>query len=682
MKNKKTDFISVSIDLGADTTKVACAYRDVDGSYAYELLFNGGEGAPSMAYYDPDAQKWVFAKEEILRYAKKSFKYLVRIKDLLDLFYTRAEDGLYNGRIYKNYHYPPRANESYRGAIESGDCFEAMTTPRNVVALFVKYVLNKAKAEVRRKFGEVRIRYVVVYPANASMDYINELVSFVRESKEEDDDIYVISSARAVGVSAREFGIINKEKNVLIFNIGEDETSVVKVRFDDSNISAYAADGHNDSVRLGGRNIDVALACRLFELAGTVPSFGGIGGQAERGSYYDQYRMQEGIKIGKKMFPQWIASYPTEGYPFPMYREMVMTFKLDKDEFLKCCEPTFGRIWDYVAEELGRSENKGSVDAILFSGGAADTFGLDKHVEKRLKEKYKKVKFLDFSPANEQSGFDDVLCAAKDTVPIGAALFGAEKYDFKILTSFSYGTWTGRMGDFVGSRAPGKYRYMELLKKEVNIPLEGTPDFRRIVMGAKSYSGGPHVENGGWVVNNEYYSCDTDVFLEETRFDPNKSEFMIVLPPEYSLNSPTKKSAIRGEGYYRVNEKSKDAIPVGKIDLKRIGSGFKIVYELPLGCDKDFLYSLAVRIQRRKPPEEKVDLKDGAGSIDFYWSIVLGEIRMKEGFEFDFEGRPTPVVKNVSKEWFGDPKNYGKVYDPVYDKVILRIETNGNRVRF
>ena len=51
--------------------------------------------------------------------------------------------------------------------------------------------------------------------------------------------------------------------------------------------------------------------------------------------------------------------------------------------------------------------------------------------------------FLDFSPENEVTGFDDLLCAAKDTVPIGAALYGAGKYKFKLLTTFAYGTYRG-----------------------------------------------------------------------------------------------------------------------------------------------------------------------------------------------------------------------------------------------
>ena len=151
-----SDFISVSIDLGADTTKAACSYKTPGGNYDHELLLEEGEGISSMAYYDNESGKWIFGKKEILAYAEKSFSYLVKVKDLLDLFATRAKDKLYESNYFKVFHYPPKEDESYADAVKKGDCFQAKNTPREVAKMFVKYCVDRIKAETTKKFGAVK----------------------------------------------------------------------------------------------------------------------------------------------------------------------------------------------------------------------------------------------------------------------------------------------------------------------------------------------------------------------------------------------------------------------------------------------------------------------------------------------------------------------------------------------
>jgi len=676
MNRNANDQITVSIDLGADTTKAACAYRLRDGRYEQELLLNHGEGIPSLAYYDTKLEKWVFGREEIIGYAEKSFRYLVRIRDLLELFFTRERDGLYDGRRYKNYHYPPRTDDSYEEAIAKGDYFESRISPRCVLELFVKYVMDRIKEEIGASFGNVSIRYVVVYPANAAKDYIDELVGFVSQNKDTRDGVYIISSARAVGVAAREYGIVkSSQKNVLIFNIGEEDISVVKVRFDKENIYAYGADGHNSPEKIGGRNIDIAIARYIDEQSSTIPAFGSreTNQTVEHGIYFDQYRMQRAIKVGKMIYPTWLAKKPKEeGYPFPLYREMIMDIPVDKKTFLSCCKGVYKKIWEYVKEELDRSDNKNDVDAILFSGGAADSFGLDEYVQKKLAENGYRVGFIDFSPDN-----NNALCAAKNTVPIGAALFGAGKYSFNVLTSLSYGTWT-QEPSAQNPSIETAFAYVKLLEKDEIISLQGRPDFTEKKWGGSNnqYASEPSLVNGTWRLQNEYYSCDTSEILREAAAHSTRDmEKYIIHFCTYTPNTAKENKPFAGNAYIKYKVFGIDKKNKIKVTLNRVGKDYYIEYTLPKSVSDDDA------------------------------EVIAKTVAIEEGFMFDYEGRPTPLVKNVSSAYYvRHPKAYkkameslmlntishGKVFhEPVQeeflkllDSVKVEIGFSGNEIKF
>ena len=624
MSRNANDQITVSIDLGADTTKAACAYRLYDENYEQELLLNKGEGIPSLAYYDAEQAKWVFGREEIAGYAAKSFQYLVRIRDLLNLFFTRERDGLYDGLRFKNYHYPPRTDDSYEEAIAKGDYFESRVSPRCVLELFVKYVMDRVKEEIGRIFGDLPIRYVVVYPANAEKDYIDELVRLVSRNKADRDSVYIVSSARAVGVAAKEYDIVNaRQKNVLIFNIGEEDISVVKVRFDKENIYAYGADGRNSPERIGGRNIDIAIAEYIDNCSAGIPAFGSKGSvqSVEQGVYFDQYRMQQAIKLGKMVYPKWLANNPGKGYPFPLYREMIMDVPVDREVFRSCCREVYEKIWAYVEKELQRSDNVKDVDAVLFSGGAADTYGLDEYVQEKLASSYPDIAFIDFSPDN-----NNALCAAKNTVPIGAALFGAGKYSFKVLTALSYGTWAQL--DPENSDIELNYRYVELLRKGEVIALQGKPDFKQQKWANIEYTGGPKKQNGIWQIHNEYYSCDTGEVYRVSLKNAKETDFRLFFC-SYQPNTMKKNKPFKGNAYVNYHRYSDGSGHVTGstydkrvvLTLNRVGYDYYINYKLP-------------------------------SYVPYDEAFIAGAVCMKEGFLFDYEGRPTPIVKNVSSEYY------------------------------
>ena len=625
--------ISVSFDLGSDTTKAAYSFLNEKGDYVCKLLFDHGEGIPSMAYYDSEKENWIFDKKDILQRAQSSFCYLVKVKELLDLFFTRAEDRLYTDHYFKTFYYPPKASETYADAVRNGRSFVAAETPREVCALFVKYCVGKIEEEIRSRFTvDVAIRYVVVYPANASKEYIKELIAFVTAAATMMTDLVIISAPRAVGLAAKEYGVVSKEKNVLLFNIGEEEISVVKMHFDRSNISVYGADGHSSPAKIGGKNIDLALAEHLFERSSTIKSFGNtVGQEVEKGMFYDQFRMQEGIKSGKRIFSNGEAYQRLGGFVFSVYREMITTVKILQHEFEACCCGVFTSIWKYVRKEIEEGDND-DVDAVIFSGGGADTYGLDKYIKGKLEDEFPEISFLDFSPENEDTGYDDILCAAKDTVPIGAALYGAGKYAFKLLTTMAYGTYRGSKNE-----ESSKYAFDPFVPKGMEIDLVGKPDFKVEYMAANPLYSKPKMRKGRVLLFNEYYKCATP-----KGFDiKNDSIVFRDYTPErdFRKGSAAKSSAFSGICFVKGRK--------SEVTLKRIGC-YLMVYSFPSSF--------------------KGDRERMAQCVYFV-----------EGFSVDFEGRVTPIVRNASHEYYVS-KNKLAEYDKLYQEVKLTLEPNGTDV--
>ena len=653
MIKAKNNMVSVSIDVGADTAKAAYSFIDENGDYFYGLLLEEGDGLPSLAYYDEEKEDWIFDSRSINRCAEGSFRYLVKIKDLLNLFHTRAKDGLYDRNFFKDFYYPPKENETYLSAVENDRCFAAKQSPREVCGLFFRFCVERIEQEIKELFGNVKIRYVVVYPAHAKKAYIDELVGFVKAATSH-KSVYILSAPRAVGVSAKEFDVVKKQKNVLLFNVGEEEISVVKIRFDEKNICIYSADGHNAPLPIGGRNVDIALTNHLFEKSEKISSFGASDGQSgERGGYYDQFRMQQGVKAGKKIFSNGL-SYKRLGnsVTFSVYREMITTVNMKKEDFVECCESVFLKVWEYVESELVRPDND-DVEAIIFSGGAADSYGLDKYIAEKLhKSSFKKVKFLDFSPENEKTGYDDILCDSKDTVPIGAALFGIGKYAFSIITSYSFGTWTKAKN----SRGGTCYLYNQFIPKGTEIEISGDAEFSVDILSSRAYTGEPcskssgsgrkeyYRHDGKLLIFNEYYKCNAgDHYTRwgnKIHYEPDnkeKNDYIILDHEPARKMRESAKDRVEFEGKGMVS-----GIEVA-VDFEVIGY-FLMVYEFPKGC-------------AASQPE------------------TIKKIFFKEGFSIDSEGRATPVVKNVSAEEYA--KNNYPDYQDLYQDVKIYLIPNG-----
>ncbi len=479
--------VFLSIDIGSYSTKTAYAYKFGD-SYRYGMLnIDGGIDFWSIACYNPDTCKWTFGKNDMLRSAKTSFRYIVHIKELLELFKDGTISLYRRKKLFKNFYFPPKeTNSSYEETVKNGDYFQAKQTPRKVVELFLEHYCSAIKKEALARLKSdgididtlpVRLLPIVLYPCNSSLDFICELQSLVANAFGCDaEKVRVISSTKAVAVSAKEFGVVDTSvEKALIFNIGEAKTSVVKVAFQEKNISAYGADGHLPPDSIGGKDFDYALYDALMSHSRNIPSFGSTDAsdQGERGSYYEQFRMMSNIGYCKRFFG-YEPNGQSNGVEFKIEREMSVPVSITSGEFQAIATPVYEKIWDYVKKELnnrvaGKKVNS-DVDAVLFAGGASDTYGLDKFVEEKLKQYNKNIRFLDFSPATD-GGPDFVLCPSTDTAPVGAVLFAVGKYPFEIITTRSYGTW----GSLEKNGNDPCLYYAPIIRYGKRIPLQGKP---------------------------------------------------------------------------------------------------------------------------------------------------------------------------------------------------------------
>ena len=162
--------------------------------------------------------------------------------------------------------------------------------------------------------------------------------------------------------------------------------------------------------------------------------------------------------------------------------------------------------------------------------------------------------------------------------------------------------------------------------------MEGRPDFRQLKYGRKCYPGEPRLAEGLMRIRNEYYSCDTGAFYRILGKKPGDEIRYFILFKNYRPNSAAKSDhpIIRGEGYYvagnyKVNAEGTDVSHYVSADtlfsFDRIGKDYMIIYTFPSYIKRDY-------------------------------QLLASCVIMQEGFEFDYEGRPTPIVRNVSRDYY------------------------------
>lgn len=488
--------VYISIDIGSDVTKSAYAYK-VGGKYFQNRLQINGTDFLSMAYYDPQKNCWKFGRD-VYNAAKDNFRYLVMIRELLDLFHTKDVNHYYDkGHLFRNFYFPPVQEEgSFEQMIKAQMCFETSAdTPQTVCKMFLKTYCDKIKAQANKVLKNkaelagytLDYKYVLVYPSNSSLDYIKELMSLVRFATGTNEDPKLISASKAVGAAAREYDLIDvkQPKNVLIFNVGGNETSVVRAKIDENNIYTYrlkadvaysssngmsANEICNAPIKIGGHDFDLVLNDILTEESGAIPPFGSQGDQmpGERGSYYAQFMTMQDIKAGKSIFSHgdYYEARKDVGVEFNVMREMTVPVFIQKERFAQKAKPVFEKLWNFVKSKLllNCTNDKNKIDTLIFAGGGSDTYGLEAFIKRKLSEEFctRKIKYIDFSPIDSAKGYEVAVCKPSYAAAIGAALFAVGKYKFKIVTTKAYGTAVNN-----------ETRCSIIIKKGEEIPLKG-----------------------------------------------------------------------------------------------------------------------------------------------------------------------------------------------------------------
>ena len=481
--------LSIALDLGSDTLKVAFAYKDGRAGardVCYGKLYSDETvtrtAIPAVAFYDEDKKKWLYGSE-VGASSGRSFVNVVKIKNLLSLLETvpaateKEEEAcaaatMRNIAYYEHddqfprFAFPRRKNgRVFSDLVNSRQTFcAAPYTPRAVCEEFFRYaagVVEKKIAALQKESGcDLSSRQMVlVYPPKAQERYIDEYERLaekafgIRPKKR-------INSIKAMSMYAMHVKAISSGDRFLIFDMGEEDISVAKaslipdaLSFTDR-LAVDAAHGHNAPCDIGGNDIDEAVArrieefIRVSETPGT-PSYGKEGHIEEKTLESKQYLFLKNIKDAKVYLG--MCGRDDAYAPIGVHRALFMQSRLtgrDFRRYIGCAERAAAasvaeKICAYIIEELRRPVNR-DVNKIILAGGVTETYGLVDHIKKKIARETSavEVRTLDSDMCGAPGDF--AVSAYEDSVyaaAAGAAIMLATGYELKTVLALSYGTW-------------------------------------------------------------------------------------------------------------------------------------------------------------------------------------------------------------------------------------------------
>lgn len=598
--------IYISVDIGYDTTKSAFAYNTASG-FKKGIIEFGREGFPSLAYYDEKARKWRFGDEAYDITERSAFKFMVRIKDLLDLIDYEKGEYYFKKKFFPIFEFPmtEKVKTDFGSMVKKGKCFEANVTPQAVCQMFLATYLAAVNAKIGALEGVAR-KYTAVYPGGASKEQYEELCRLC-EVEGGDADARVISAPKAVGIAAKEYGVLGAHKNVLLFNVGACSTSVAKLTVTPSNISVDSVESHSAPIDFGGNDFDECINNMVMAKSAEIPAFGTKDDGTniiEKGTYYQQFMLMRSVKNGKKRFSTGVVT--DEGDVtgvFTVQREMEVKIPVVRKEFVKECQGLYEKLWQYMRSELKLPINK-DVTAVVVSGGTADLYNLDKYAESKLKKSFSKVSYIDFSPYDEKKARDTVLCDPRYTAALGAALFGAGVYKMELVMTYAYGTYNPSIQNGYCAK------FACILEKGERIASDGK------IAGIDRYEN----ERNAKTINNTALSSD--------------GRGVYVKPNEY----------------YKIARADYDGKPICSAATFDGMSKSEFLRSLIGVLKRMTAAGASVRDEVRRDLVQNYGFATVLTGNFVFDRNVNGNANFKllEGFHIDVEGRATPIVKNVS----------------------------------
>lgn len=470
--------LHICFDLGGDSLKVAYAYKK-EQTVIYGKLTGDetvGESFPAIAYYDKDEGEWLYANEVTNR-SIQSYITLVKIKSLINLLHKNKNRNilLSNSDYYRKksrfpkFYFPEKKKlfDDMTESEKSGMTFIARGyTPQKVCEGFFQYVAKEIGKSVKTleksrgmRFSQVYI--TIVYPFNSGSEYVTELRRLIGQAFNA-EPFAAISSPKALSLFANHRGQLNVNDRVLVFDMGEEQLSVVKASRYGNGLALDCVDGHSLPLEIGGRDIDEAIAEYLEkaiehrETLGT-PSYGNIGHVNESGSYAMQYHLLKQIKSAKKYFSSYVEGdfWRDNGVPIMLYRETVIPMRLTLKDFQQCLGLTdsgkrtdknvVNKIIDYIISELKKPINR-DVTKIFFAGGLVETYGLKEFIIKKLKRYNTRLTILTFDDNNFSQDQYSILSHEDSAYAsaTGGAVASLCEYKTNTVFSVSFATWVYR----------------------------------------------------------------------------------------------------------------------------------------------------------------------------------------------------------------------------------------------
>ncbi|MDE6356706.1 MAG: hypothetical protein K2L67_05625 [Clostridia bacterium] len=459
----------IGLDLGSDTLKIAYAYG-ADGAEHSGKISCGDSSLtaiPAVAYFDAENAKWYFG-EQVDKAAEESFITVVKIKRLLSLLSgeggaavgAKNKDYYRTGNQFPNFYFPRRktATKNFDELVKNEMTFTAEGfTPQSVCEQYFDYVCNVVQgrlARLKKLIGADRcgVLYSVVYPSHSGAEFTAELERLVERSFGKAPE-RSLSMTKALSVFAIDCGKIKRGESALIFNMGEEEISVVKANVLANGLSVDGVDGHNLPLGLGGNDIDDAVADYLEEGLYTretmgSPSSGQQGHIVEYGLQSKQYLFVKDIKTAKILLGMCKEGFFASGVPVCVSRDLYIQKKLTKEQFLACTgisenSGVAKKILYYITDEIRRPLNF-NVKKVFLSGGLVETHGLVDYLRREIKKLGVEVCTFE----NEEVDYDGVenngfnIMGHEDAVyapALGVAIAALKDYKVKTVIAMSYG---------------------------------------------------------------------------------------------------------------------------------------------------------------------------------------------------------------------------------------------------
>lgn len=435
---EKDTTISICIDLGSDALKIVCADRNksgrervskvVDKEYAYSDV-----AIPAIAYYDKNDSQWRYGYS-IGRKNEKSYSTVVKIKDLLSILRFDSVSGevsrnkepevkkknkaaYEDGHIFPLFEFPITMDRpsNYSKFCESDKYknlrFESEnSTPKEVCENFFGYVSEILVAFLKKQFrlrkedllNHDRVKYTLICPPKSNKDFVcgYENAFRVGFGLNKNKEVSVLSSAKVLGAMALTDSRTKNDKNALLFDIGEEQISVVKFKAERGNgslsVSMDGMSGHNLPQKLGGNDIDKAIVEKIEDRIMARNSIGSGhknsgDGITDYGLKYNDYLFMRSVKAAKALLGE-----REDKVPVNVLRDVEIITNLSREEFKDAIgiknngvqkNSVAGKILDYIRTEL--TEHKGvnrDADTIYLSGGAVGTYGLIDAIRDEVKK--------------------------------------------------------------------------------------------------------------------------------------------------------------------------------------------------------------------------------------------------------------------------------------------------------